>query len=108
MYNACSSAPKLLMKLKFIYSEKAAKFCEISTVDWTGTKKEKSTVEILQNFVAFSEYMNFTELLCKVLRQEGLRAYCPNIYTVPPRHPMPDNLGTILGRYVLYRRMLSL
>ena len=42
-------------KLKFIYSEKATKFCEISTEDLTGT-----TVDISQNFVAFSEYMNFT------------------------------------------------
>ena len=45
--------------LKFIYSEKATKFCEISTVDLTVTTLDKSTVEILQNFVAFSEYMNF-------------------------------------------------
>ena len=30
--------------------------CKISTVDLTGTTLDKSTVEILQNFVAFSEY----------------------------------------------------
>ena len=45
--------------LKFIYSEKATKFCEISTVDLSYVVMVKSTVEILQNFVAFSEYMNF-------------------------------------------------
>ena len=45
--------------LKFIYSEKAKKFCEISTVDLTGTTYDKSMVEISQNLVAFSEYMNF-------------------------------------------------
>ena len=45
--------------LKFIYSEKATKFCEISTVDLSYVVPVKSTVEILQNFVAFSEYMNF-------------------------------------------------
>ena len=45
--------------VKFIYSEKATKFCEISTLLLTGTNKDKSKVEILQNFVAFSEYMNF-------------------------------------------------
>ena len=44
---------------KFMYSEKATKFCEISTLDLTITTKDKSTVEISQNFVAFSEYMNF-------------------------------------------------
>ena len=46
--------------LKFIYSEKASKFCKISTLLLTGTAKDKSKVKILQNFVAFSEYMNFT------------------------------------------------
>ena len=48
--------------LKFIYSEKATKFCEISTVDLTGTIQDKSTVEILQHFVAFSEYKTLTDL----------------------------------------------
>ena len=41
--------------LKFIYS----KFCEISTKDLSYVVTIKSMVEILQNFVAFSEYMNF-------------------------------------------------
>ena len=45
--------------LKFIYCEKATKFCEISTVDLSYVVPVKSTVEISQNFVAFSEYMNF-------------------------------------------------
>ena len=45
--------------LKFIYSEKATKFCEISTVDLSYVATVKSTVEILQNSVAFTEYMNF-------------------------------------------------
>ena len=45
--------------LKFIYFEKATKFCEISTVDLSYVVTVKSTVEISQNFVAFSEYMNF-------------------------------------------------
>ena len=42
-----------------MYSEKATKFCEISTVDLTVTTYDKSMVEISQKFVAFSEYMNF-------------------------------------------------
>ena len=46
--------------LKFLYSEKATKFCEISTVDLSYVVLVKSTVEISQNFVAFSDYMNFT------------------------------------------------
>jgi hypothetical protein len=51
-------------KVKFIYSEKATNFCEISTVDLPYVVTVKSTVEIFQNFVAFSEYMNFTCALC--------------------------------------------
>ena len=47
------------IEVKFIYSEKAKKFCEISTVDLSYVVTVKSTMEILQNFVAFSEYMNF-------------------------------------------------
>ena len=46
-------------KIKFIYSEKTTKFCEISNVDLTVTAYDKSRVEISQKIVAFSEYMNF-------------------------------------------------
>ena len=49
----------VLVLLKFIYSEKATKFWKISTVDLSYLVPVKSTVEISQNFVAFSEYMNF-------------------------------------------------
>ena len=45
--------------IKFIYSEKATKFCEISTVDLSHIVPVKYTVENLQIFEAFSEYMNF-------------------------------------------------
>ena len=48
-----------IKSLKFMYSEKATKFCEISTLDLTTMHTVKYKVEILQNFVAFSEYMNF-------------------------------------------------
>ena len=44
-------------KVKFIYSEKATKFCEIFTVDLAYVVTVKSMVDISQNFVAFSEYM---------------------------------------------------
>ena len=42
-----------------MYSEKAKKFREISTVDLTVTILDKITMDISQNFVAFSEDMNF-------------------------------------------------
>ena len=45
--------------LKFIYSEKATKFCEISTLLSSYVVPIKIKVEISQKFVAFSEYMNF-------------------------------------------------
>ena len=34
-------------------------FCEITTLDFSYAVSVKSTVEISQNFAAFSEYMNF-------------------------------------------------
>ena len=46
--------------VKFIYSEKATKFGKISTLILSYVVPVKSKVEILQNFVAFSEDMNFT------------------------------------------------
>ena len=50
----------MYLALKFIYSEKATKFCEISTLDLTLCSSVKTKLEIMQNFVAFSEYINFT------------------------------------------------
>ena len=47
-------------KLKFIYSEKATKFYEIFPLLLTTVHTVKSKEKISQNFVAFSEYMNFT------------------------------------------------
>ena len=44
--------------VNFIYSEKGTNFCKVSTVDLSYVVTVKSTVELLQNFVAFSEYMN--------------------------------------------------
>ena len=46
--------------VKFIYSERATKFCEIFTFLLNVCTVAKSKVKISQNFVAFSEYMNFT------------------------------------------------
>ena len=45
--------------IKFIYSEKAIKFYEMSTLLLSYVEPVKSMVEISLNFVAFSEYMNF-------------------------------------------------
>ena len=49
---------KFVHLLKFIYSEKATKFCEIVTLLLSVCTVDKSKVKISQNFVAFSEYTN--------------------------------------------------
>ena len=51
--------PRDATYLKFIYSEKATKFCEIFTLLLSYVVPVKSEMKILRNFVAFSEYMNF-------------------------------------------------
>ena len=51
------------MYIKFIYSEKATKFFEISTLLLSYVVTVKIKGEISQNFVAFSEYMNFKYLI---------------------------------------------
>ena len=65
--------------LKFKYSEKATKFCEIFTLLLTECTVVKSKLKISQNFVAFSEYMNFT---CNNLGYAKLQAEKP---IDPPR-----------------------
>ena len=52
------------MIVKFRYSEKATKFCEIFPLLLTTVHTVKSKGKISQNFVAFSEYMNFNETSC--------------------------------------------
>ena len=51
--------------IKFIYSEKATKFCEISTLLLSNVVPVKSKVEIFQNSVDFSEYMNLSRKIGK-------------------------------------------
>ena len=57
--NATQNCYKKYKKMKFIYSDKATKFFEISTLLLSYVVPVKRKVEILQNFVAFSEYINF-------------------------------------------------
>ena len=51
---------------KFIYSEKATNFFEINPLLLITVNTVKSKGKILQNFVAFSEYMNFTQSSCPI------------------------------------------
>ena len=50
---------RALYELKFMYSEKATKFWEIFTLLLSYVVPVKINVKIFQNFVAFSEYVNF-------------------------------------------------
>ena len=47
--------------LKYVYSEKATKFYEIFALLLSTVHTNKSKVKISQNFVAFSDYMNFNK-----------------------------------------------
>ena len=55
--------PTVYLYIKLIYSEKAAKFCEIFPLPLTVSTAVKSKGKISQNFAAFSEYMNFNIIL---------------------------------------------
>ena len=83
MYHACNlliQTFRFLSSLKFMYSEKATKFCEISTVDLSYVVPVKSKVKILQNFVAFSEYLNFTSILWRYIQKILGSEYGKNTY----------------------------
>ena len=82
------SQPKLY-EVKFIYSEKATNFCEISTVDLSYVVTVKSTVEISKNFVAFSEYMNFN-VKEEVIHENGLWPFLQIDFFVGPIHQLLD------------------
>ena len=57
-----------------MYSEKDTKFCKFSTLLLSYVVPVESKVEILQNFVSFSEYTNFTswKFCGKVYNVQGL------------------------------------
>ena len=59
-YAICSTQVRCVQNvLKFIYSEKATNSWDISTIDMSYVVMVKCTMEISQNFVVFSENMNF-------------------------------------------------
>ena len=62
------SASRFVPLVKVIYSEKTTKFCKVFTFFVLCTVPVKSKVQISQNFVAFSKYMNFKSG-CNVLKK---------------------------------------
>ena len=57
-------------RIKFIYSTKATKFCEIFPLFLTAVHTVKSKGKISQNFVALSEYVNFNFCYQKKIFQQ--------------------------------------
>ena len=72
-------------------------FCEISTGDLSYVITDKSTVEILQNFVAFSEYMNFN-----ILNYNIIGTYLLNANTL-----VKKNLQTVVSRCMTIVHIIS-
>ena len=69
------TCPHEAVLLKFIYSEKAAKFCEIFPLILTVCTVVKSQVKISQNFVAFSEYITTTHVTTPFAKEDLKRAF---------------------------------
>ena len=71
-----SAQKNIKVFVKFICSEKATKFCEISTLLLS------YVVEIFQNFVTFSEYMNFdwTKVLIDFCKYDIIIYYSKLMY----------------------------
>ena len=67
-HRCVASIQKIIKQVKFIYSEKATKFCEIFTLLLSYVVPVKSKVKISQNIVAFSEYMNFNYIILSMHR----------------------------------------
>ena len=62
MFLSQISHHELRKTLKFIYSEKATKFCKIFLLLLSVCTVDKSKETISQNFVGFSEYTNFNKI----------------------------------------------
>ena len=90
--------------VKFIYSQKATKFCKIFTLLLPYVVPVKSKVKILQNCVAFSEYLNFSERMqiVQVIIHKSFRFFVYSLTNVlnqihgrfgPPI--LPNDLGQV-------------
>ena len=71
-------------QIKFIYSEKATKFFEISTLLLSYVVPCQSKLEIFRNFVAFSEYMIFSELMESNHQTTNPEYFLSNFFSTAP------------------------
>ena len=89
-------------KIKFIYSENAAKFCEISILLLTVCSTVKSKVKISENFVAFSEYMNFSTPTEAYLKSHQNQRFFPWINSIKS-----DCIGPRVSRGTRFKFLFS-
>ena len=80
--------------VKFIYSEKATKFCEIFSLLLSYVVPVKSKMKISQNFVAFSEYLNFNYL--HDFKKSNVRTYVSFLFVL---------IAGFLGKDILKNRV---
>ena len=76
------------VRIKFIYCEKATEFCEIFTLLLSYVVPVKSKVKISQNFVVFSEYMNFTWY--RTIKQPPIQTKFSNDSHVSVQYVLPS------------------
>ena len=93
---------------KYIYAEKATKFCEVSALLLTiCSTAVKSKVEIPQNFVAFSEYMNFILLTVGASVLEHVVQYHTKFvqgrYSIVVSHPQQSIV--LLGKILIESKL---
>ena len=91
------------MQLKFIYSEKATKFCEIFILLLSYVVPFNSKVEISQDSMAFSENMNFKRLLapkCFFLIKQVCCVHCSTKLKSGPIDMMKRNRIGNLYKYL--------
>ena len=74
---------KDIICIKFIYSEKAAKFCKIFPLLLIVCTVVKSKGRISQNVVAFPEYMNFMQIFHRVMQMDNIGWEPFEIPTIP-------------------------
>ena len=91
-----NSQCSIFMHVKFIYSEKSTKFCKIFTLLLIVCTVVKSKVKVSQNFVAFSEYMNFIyqnrryQSVRDMLTKNLYNFNCICLYHLPKMRPSYD------------------
>ena len=78
-----------------MYSKKFTKFWNISTLLLFVITVDKSKVEIAQNYVAFSGYTNFTNLICLLSIELSVKKSKQNLALKTPYYHHTNSLPFI-------------